>query len=188
MVAALASHLVRQGTYSHGDIAVLTPYVRQLQKIRRSLSGMFEILMNDRDMEALEGINDDETPTSQVAMRGTVRKSTLASALRVATVDNFQGEEAKVIILSFVRSNAERRCGFLKTSNRINVSLSRARHGMYILGDAHTASSVPMWAKVIKILDEHNSIGDTLMLCCPRHSEIPINVKTPDDFAILSPE
>ncbi|KAL8869121.1 MAG: hypothetical protein Q9174_004508 [Haloplaca sp. 1 TL-2023] len=188
MVAALASHLVRQGTYSHGDIAVLTPYVRQLQKIRRSLSGTFEIIMNDRDMEALEGINDDETPTSQIATKGTVGKSSLLSALRVATVDNFQGEEAKVIILSFVRSNTERRCGFLKTSNRINVSLSRARHGMYILGDARTAGSVPMWAKIIKLLDESNNIGDTLTLCCPRHPEVRINVKTPDDFAIFSPE
>jgi hypothetical protein len=40
------------------------------------------------------------------------------------------GEEAKVIVVSLVRSNDERKCGFLKTSNRINVLLSRARHGM----------------------------------------------------------
>ncbi|KAI4120999.1 MAG: hypothetical protein LQ338_006622 [Usnochroma carphineum] len=152
MVSALASHLLRQGTYSNGDIAVLTPYVRQLQKIRRSLSGMFEIIMNDRDVEALEKEEDGKIqPLSATA--SPVQKTTLLSALRVATVDNFQGEEAKVIILSFVRSNAEGKCGFLRTSNRINVALSRARHGMYIVGDAKTASSVPMWAKIVQILE-----------------------------------
>ncbi|KAI4146605.1 MAG: hypothetical protein L6R39_003396 [Caloplaca ligustica] len=168
MVSALASHLLRQGTYSNGDIAVLTPYVRQLQKLRRSLSGMFEIIMSDRDIEALEEEGDvkAQPPT---ATASPVQKTNLLSALRVATVDNFQGEEAKVIILSFVRSNGERKCGFLKTSNRINVAVSRARHGMYIVGDAHTASSVPMWAEIVKILEARGSIGDAFTLCCPRH-------------------
>ncbi|KAL8952306.1 MAG: hypothetical protein Q9222_001758 [Ikaeria aurantiellina] len=151
LVSALASHLIRQGTYSNGDIAILTPYVRQLQKIRRSLGGMLEIVVNDRDMEALEA-QGDATDQPLATMTSGSSKSTLLRALRVATVDNFQGEEAKVIILSFVRCNAERKCGFLRTSNRINVALSRARHGMYIIGDAGTASSVPMWAEVVNLL------------------------------------
>jgi len=103
-------------------------------------------------------------------------------------VDNFQGEEAKVIVISLVRSNDERKCGFLKTSNRINVLLSRARHGMYIIGNTHTARPVPMWDKVITILENDGNIGNTLALCCPRHKETPIEVSEPDDFSILSPE
>ncbi|KAL8676499.1 MAG: hypothetical protein Q9186_006983 [Xanthomendoza sp. 1 TL-2023] len=138
MVSALASHLTRQGTYAAGDIAVLTPYVRQLQKLRRSLGEMFEIVMNERDAQALE---EQENPEVTAVVPPALKKTKLLSALRVATIDNFQGEEAKVVILSFVRSNAEGKCGFLRTSNRINVALSRARHGMYIVGDAQTASS-----------------------------------------------
>ncbi|KAL8689201.1 MAG: hypothetical protein Q9224_004695, partial [Gallowayella concinna] len=138
MVSALASHLTRQGTYAAGDIAVLTPYVRQLQKLRRSLGEMFEIVMNERDAQALE---EQENPEVTAVVAPALKKTKLLSALRVATIDNFQGEEAKVVILSFVRSNAEGKCGFLRTSNRINVALSRARHGMYIVGDAQTASS-----------------------------------------------
>ncbi|KAI4109364.1 MAG: hypothetical protein LQ339_001864 [Xanthoria mediterranea] len=187
MVSALASHLVRQGTYAAEDIAILTPYVRQLQNLRRSLGGMFEVVMSDRDIEALE---EQETfkDARPAPPPSTVRKITLANALRIATVDNFQGEEAKIIILSFVRSNAEGKCGFLKTSNRINVALSRARHGMYIIGDPRTASSVPMWAEIIGLLEAQGNIGPTLSLCCPRHSEDLIEVSTPDEFAILSPE
>ncbi|KAL9039496.1 MAG: hypothetical protein Q9180_002492, partial [Flavoplaca navasiana] len=187
MVSALASHLVRQGTYAAEDIAILTPYVRQLQNLRRSLSGMFEVVMNDRDIDALE----EQEPLKgarPAPLPSSIRKTTLANALRIATVDNFQGEEAKIIILSFVRCNAEGKCGFLRTSNRINVALSRARHGMYVIGDAQTASSVPMWAEIVRILDSQGNIGDRLMLCCPRHPDELIEVTTPDDFAVFSPE
>ncbi|KAG0304131.1 hypothetical protein BGZ98_005883, partial [Dissophora globulifera] len=47
--------------------------------------------------------------------------------IRVSTVDGFQGEENEVIILSLVRSNENNSIGFLKTSNRVCVSLSRAK-------------------------------------------------------------
>jgi AAA domain len=83
-------------------------------------------------------LNADAQNTMQTSM---VQKTSLSKAVRLATVDNFQvsgvplthrhmeltcyqqGEEAKVVIVSLVRSNQERRCGFLKTSNRINVLL-----------------------------------------------------------------
>jgi hypothetical protein len=99
-----------------------------------------------------------------------------------------RGEEAKVIVVSLVRSNDERNCGFLKTSNRINVLLSRARHGMYIIGNSATSKHVPMWAQVLSIMERSSNIGPSLALCCPRHKDAPINVSTPDDFSIYAPE
>ncbi|KAI4145818.1 MAG: hypothetical protein LQ340_006150 [Diploschistes diacapsis] len=189
MTTALVSHLVRQGIYQNEDIAVLTPYLGQLQKLKQRLRSSFAIVVGDRDLEDLEakGLEDD-SGNETVATAGRVRKTTLLNALRIATVDNFQGEEAKVIIISLVRSNDERKCGFLKTSNRINVLLSRARHGMYIVGNAHTARCVPMWDDVITILENDGNVGQALALCCPRHRETPIEVSEPDDFSILSPE
>ncbi|OCL12491.1 hypothetical protein AOQ84DRAFT_419589, partial [Glonium stellatum] len=188
MIAALVSHLVRQGTYGSEDIAVITPYLGQLQKIKKRLAESFEIVVGDRDQEELEakGLQDGLETTADGQAQ--VQKTTLLNALRVATVDNFQGEEAKVIVVSLVRSNDERKCGFLKTSNRINVLLSRARHGMYIIGNSDTSRPVPMWAKVLSILESSNNIGPSLALCCPRHKETPIEVSTPDDFARLAPE
>ncbi|TGO16135.1 hypothetical protein BPAE_0516g00020 [Botrytis paeoniae] len=188
MIAALVSHLVRQGTYGSGDIAVITPYLGQLQKIKKRLSNSFEIVVGDRDQEELEvhGLQDD--PETSTDGQVQVQKTTLLNALRIATVDNFQGEEAKVVVISLVRSNDERKCGFLKTSNRINVLLSRARHGMFIIGNSDTSRPVPMWAKVLSILERSNNIGPKLALCCPRHKETPIEVSVPDDFARLAPE
>ncbi|KAF2837549.1 hypothetical protein M501DRAFT_995498 [Patellaria atrata CBS 101060] len=185
MTAALVSHLIRQGAYKEGDIAVLTPYLGQLTKLRRQLASSFEIVLNDRDMDDLEkeGADDFEDTRVQVLTR-----TSLLRTLRVATIDNFQGEEAKVVIISLVRSNEEGKCGFLKTSNRINVLLSRAQHGMYIIGNAQTSIHVPMWRDVMDLLKAGDNIGLYFELECPRHPDTPIVVSTPEDFHRFSPE
>lgn len=189
MTAALVTHLVRQGTYRNEDVAVLTPYLGQLQKLKQRLRSSFAIVVGDRDLEELEtkGLEEDSGEET-AATENNIRKTTLLDALRIATVDNFQGEEGKVIVISLVRSNEERKCGFLKTSNRINVLLSRARHGMYIIGNTNTARSAPMWDQVITILEKNENTGQTLALCCPRHRDTSIEVSEPDDFSIFSPE
>lgn len=55
--------------------------------------------------------------------------------------DNFQGEEAQVVILSTVRSNAENRVGFMRTDNRINVGCR------YDIGSS--SSSMPLLMNLI---------------------------------------
>ena len=136
LVEALVTHIIRQGVYKSDDIVVLTPYVRQLQKIRTALSTTMDIVISDRDVNELDkqGLNDK---TMVHAMpRFKTHRAMLDKALRVATVDNFQGEEAKVVIISLVRSNLEANCGFLRTTNRINVLLrSVFRHD--ILHELH---------------------------------------------------
>ena len=55
--------------------------------------------------------------------------------IEIATVDAFQGRECDVVVYSTVRSNREKRIGFLKDRRRINVALSRARELLVIVGD-----------------------------------------------------
>lgn len=56
--------------------------------------------------------------------------------LQVCNVDRFQGHEADVVFLSFVRSwQHHRGIGFLDNSNRLNVALTRARYQMVVLAD-----------------------------------------------------
>ncbi|KAB8256332.1 hypothetical protein BDV32DRAFT_97352 [Aspergillus pseudonomiae] len=157
-----------------------------LHRMRRKLSQAFTITLGERDQDDLDkaGFAEDERPTTP----STVSRSTLLQALRVATIDNFQGEEAKVVVISLVRSNAQNRCGFLRTPNRINVLLSRARHGMYIIGNSETSRGVDMWHKVLNILEEHDNFGTSLELRCPRHPSTPIVVSQPNDFVQFSPE
>jgi len=62
--------------------------------------------------------------------------------VKIVTVDNFQGEENDIIILSCVRSNQNNSIGFLKESNRVNVALSRAKYGLYVFGNASMIDKV----------------------------------------------
>ncbi|KAF3010225.1 hypothetical protein E8E15_002637, partial [Penicillium rubens] len=128
MATALIRHLIRQGEYKSTDIALLTPYTGQLRNLRTSLSKDFEICLSERDLETLAADRfekvEDKDPESN--SRKALEKKTLLQTLRLATVDNFQGEEAKVIVVSLVRSNKKRKVSFLRTENRINVLLSRA--------------------------------------------------------------
>nr|KAG5707448.1 hypothetical protein BaRGS_011952 [Batillaria attramentaria] len=62
-------------------------------------------------------------------------KNIMQDHVLVTAVDNYQGEENDVIILSLVRSNVEGSVGFLGTDNRVCVALSRARNGLYAFGN-----------------------------------------------------
>ncbi|EED17019.1 DNA-binding protein smubp-2, putative [Talaromyces stipitatus ATCC 10500] len=186
MTTALVNHLVSQGNYSSSEIAVLTPYLGQLQKLTQKLCSSFAITLGDRDQDDLDkaSLQEDEDQASIT----TAVKGTLLQSLRVATIDNFQGEEASVVVISLVRSNPQNNCGFLRTSNRINVLLSRAKHGMYVIGNSRTSMHIPMWADVIDIFKRSENVGTSLELQCPRHPDTVIRVSEPDDFPRVSPE
>ncbi|KAJ8110060.1 hypothetical protein ONZ43_g5975 [Nemania bipapillata] len=191
MTVALVQHLVRQGAYGPDDIAVITPYLGQLHRLHRVMQASFQISVGDKDLEELSALDaskvgqQDESPARAA---NTPVRTTLLKSVRLATVDNFQGEEAKVVVISLVRSNQQRRCGFLNTPNRINVLLSRAKHGMYIISNSDTYEHIQMWADVITMLRDKDNIGPTLELQCPRHPYPPIEVSTPDHFLQFSPE
>lgn len=91
MVAALVAHLVRQGAYRSEDIAVLTPYLGQLSKLRIELGKTHAVVVDERDIVQLEntGLNSDQAFS---ALAPEIAKTTLLRALRIATVDNFQGK------------------------------------------------------------------------------------------------
>jgi hypothetical protein len=57
-------------------------------------------------------------------------------SVRVANVDAYQGQEADIAVFSITRSNLDGNLGFLKSEQRVNVALSRARDGLVIVGDS----------------------------------------------------
>jgi superfamily I DNA and/or RNA helicase len=89
--------------------------------------------------------------------------------VRVATVDSYQGEECLFPIISLVRSSGKS-IGFLKSPNRINVLLSRAKHGMAVFGNKAMLleSGVEMWKDVLKMLESRNAVFKGVPLICPR--------------------
>jgi len=64
-----------------------------------------------------------------------------SSRVAVHTVDSFQGSEANCVVLSLVRSNSQRSCGFLKDARRLNVAMTRAKDLLVVLGDGNTLAA-----------------------------------------------
>ncbi|CAN6249866.1 unnamed protein product [Urochloa humidicola] len=72
-------------------------------------------------------------------------------SVKVKSVDGFQGAEEDVIIISTVRSNGAGSVGFLTNLQRTNVALTRAKHRLWIVGNATTlANSRSVWQKIVK--------------------------------------
>jgi len=102
--------------------------------------------------------------------------------VRVTTVDNFQGEENDVILLSLVRSNNQGSIGFLGTENRVNVALSRAKHGLYVIGNFNlleTKSS--LWRNIVGDCRKTGKLVTTLTLYCQNHPATKLEVRQPSD-------
>ncbi|EFJ18745.1 hypothetical protein SELMODRAFT_315, partial [Selaginella moellendorffii] len=111
---------------------------------------------------------------------------------RVSSVDEFQGEENTIILLSLVRSNiipdkeSAGKIGFLNIANRINVALSRARQGLYMFGNAELLTrKSDLWRKILEILQEQHSIGDALVLRCQNHPDTETPVRKIQDFRLV---
>lgn len=108
------------------DTGVIVPYKKQAEVIRREL----------RRRQA--NLSEDDLVT------------------RIATVDSFQGREQDVIIFGFTRSNSDGRIGFLTELRRLNVSLTRARRQLVLVGDSATLARTPDadFARLFKALLE----------------------------------
>lgn len=75
-------------------------------------------------------------------------------------VDNYQGEENHIVILSLVRSNQEGRLGYTGVDNRICVALSRAQNAFYVIGNFHMfVQQNPTWKSIINKVKEQKLIG-----------------------------
>ncbi|XP_022808817.1 NFX1-type zinc finger-containing protein 1-like [Stylophora pistillata] len=102
--------------------------------------------------------------------------------VRRTTVDNFQGEENDIILLSLVRSNKDEKIGFLKIVNRACVALSRARKGFFCIGNFGLLSKhSDIWKKIVADLKASTSIGNALPLVCQIHKD-EVSVATAEDF------
>ena len=102
--------------------------------------------------------------------------------VRVTTIDNYQGEENDIILLSLVRSNKQKNVGFLKEKNRVCVALSRARCGFYCIGNFQLfQESCEFWSSIVDDLKSKGILSDSLELVCHRH-KIVTKVSCADDF------
>jgi ATP-dependent RNA/DNA helicase IGHMBP2 len=73
--------------------------------------------------------------------------------VRVDTIDSFQGQEADVVYISLVRSNDRQEVGFLKDYRRMNVALTRAKRGLFIIGDSATLGEDDFFSSLLNTIE-----------------------------------
>lgn len=138
--------------YSRQQITILSTYNDQVKLIKDNMKNMTETM---------------DSATQRVT---------------ITAVDNFQGEENEIILLSLVRGNDGKKIGHLHDIKRICVSLSRAKQGFYVVGNFQTIRKSQTWNKIISKAESNGICGPYLPLQCVNHPDTITKVSKPDDF------
>ena len=103
-----------------GKVAVISPYSEQVRVLKQTFDAA--------GVKAAGNIDDIE----------------------IATVDSFQGKEKDIVILSTVRACPDTNSvGFLADMRRMNVALTRAKIGLFVVGKSQALTVNPHWALLI---------------------------------------
>ncbi|XP_062365435.1 helicase MOV-10 isoform X1 [Cinclus cinclus] len=115
------------------EIGIISPYRKQVEKIRKAITSL------DPDLQRLPDI----------------------SQLKVGSVEEFQGQERHVILISTVRScstylqfDQTFRLGFLKNPKRFNVAITRAKALLIVVGNPTVLSKDHHWHRFLRYCQE----------------------------------
>ncbi|XP_065207853.1 uncharacterized protein LOC135836764 isoform X2 [Planococcus citri] len=117
--------------FDESDVGVISPYRKQVQKIRQRLFRSW-------------------------------------TKINIASVEEFQGQERKIIIMSTVRSRHELLAtdykyglGFLKNEKRFNVAITRAISLLIVIGNPDILQCDPNWRAFLKFCKDNSAfIGE----------------------------
>lgn len=167
---SLADYLLSQG-YNPQDIVILCTYNGQAFEFISVC--MWKILSNSYPTKTYTISSSNFPSCFWILILKEIKRRGKIAPIRVSVVDNFQGEESKIILLSLVRKNDENNIGFLAMKNRICVALSRAKEGFYAIGAIDfLARNNSIWRKVKATLKDQDAIGDSLPLLCRKHGVV----------------
>ncbi|RGB25652.1 hypothetical protein C1646_771434 [Rhizophagus diaphanus] len=150
----------------------------------------------EMEEEQKDNENDKKGKDNIVKSTNAATTKSLNHQVTLRTIDNFQGEEANIVIVSLVRNVSKsgdyESIGFLKSSNRSNVLLSRAREGMFLIGNSElmATKSEDIWDPVIKMLKTRNppQIGFGMPIVCNQHPDYKNIITEPEQFEQFSPD
>eukprot|EP00804_Cyclotella_cryptica_P021863 CCRYP_000836-RA/>CCRYP_000836-RA protein AED:0.40 eAED:0.12 QI:0/0/0/0.5/1/1/6/0/1669 len=178
-------YLLLQG-YKHHQITVLTPYVGQILRVLCELRKLGDVHAYISELDRMDLLEVDEDVSVHEINDHDDNKS-----IRCASIDNFQGEESDIVVVSLVRSNKQGSIGFLKEEQRVNVLLSRAKHGMFIVGNASTLQASPkgqhVWQPLLRMLQDQGRLVNALPTVCQIHPNDIVLCKEATDFKKYRP-
>ena len=75
----------------------------------------------------------------------------------MSTIEQFAGEQSDLVLLSLVRSNDTQAIGMLGVDSRVADALSRARFGLYIVGNANLlGAESALWESIVRLLKQES--------------------------------
>ncbi|TNJ29751.1 DNA helicase HCS1 [Giardia muris] len=112
--------------YNEGEAELVTRFVKYLLS-KLELAGL------EAPAHAIGCISPY---SAQVSLLQSKLADSVEKGLEISTVDSFQGREKEIIIISMTRSNSDHDLGFLTDQARINVSITRAKRLLVIVGNS----------------------------------------------------
>ena len=164
----LALYLIHHG-YLPQQITILAAYQKQVTLIRSTLKTYLETYSSVR----------------KIADYAKLKEATVKSeerSIKVHTIDMYQGDENDFVIVSLVRSNEKSKIGFLEDIGRRCVAQSRARCGVYFIGNSSMFKEHSTWRKLMNQLNFQKRIGESLHLICKYHNTIKYSAKDSEDI------
>uniref|UniRef100_A0A8C8SHY1 RNA helicase n=1 Tax=Pelusios castaneus TaxID=367368 RepID=A0A8C8SHY1_9SAUR len=111
------------------EIGIIAPYRKQVEKIRQAIT------RKDKDLMSLPDIKE----------------------LKMGCVEEFQGQERRVLLISTVRSSTDFlpmdkkfKLGFISNPKRFNVAITRAKALLIVVGNPDVLSQDPHWAMFLR--------------------------------------
>ncbi|KAK7031328.1 P-loop containing nucleoside triphosphate hydrolase protein, partial [Favolaschia claudopus] len=135
VVGIVEDLLLNNPTMMGKDIGIIAPYVAQISLLTRMFT------------------TDAKYRARFEQVLGEHRALQLA-LIEIKTVDGFEGREKDVIIFSTVRNNAGGYIGFLADRRRLNVGLTRAKRGLFVVGSISTLGRGMRAEPRVKAADE----------------------------------
>ncbi|RDB20814.1 NFX1-type zinc finger-containing protein 1 [Hypsizygus marmoreus] len=181
MVLKILRYLAQQG-YGTDKVVILTPYLGQLQKLQAALKKDNDPILNDMDSFDLVRAGLLPAGTAKLTKR----------PIRLATIDNYQGEESDIVIVSLTRSNAQHDIGFMYSPERLNVLLSRARNALIMIGNARTFANSRkgglLWGTLFELLRGGKHVYEGMPVQCEQHNDRKAILSKPGDFEDHCPD
>ncbi|TFK32805.1 P-loop containing nucleoside triphosphate hydrolase protein [Crucibulum laeve] len=175
MVLKIVRYLAQQG-YGSDKLVILTPYLGQLQKLKEILRSETDPVLNDLDTYDLVRAGLMSAATAKMTNK----------PIRLATIDNYQGEESEIVIVSLTRSNAVCDIGFMFSPERLNVLLSRARNALIMIGNSQTFRNArrgkELWRKLFELLGGGKHIYSGFPIVCRQHPDRKMLLSQPSQF------
>lgn len=152
-----ASHLANTGTHLTFIDTAGSGYAEKRGADGSSLQNEGDIRVILKLIESKGLRAEDTSIISPYSGQVTALKEALGSTFSIRTIDSFQGQEKKNILLSLVRSNDEGDIGFLKDYRRMNVAITRAQEQLWVIGDSATIGNDKFYQEFLQYVEAHGN-------------------------------